>query len=110
MIDSRVFQPMTLTAMLALFLGGAPAGGDEPRETPIVKAIAKARGAVVNLRTLKSVPARVDQDGAGRVRGLGTGVLIDPRGYVVTNYHVVDKVQDIRAIRTMARNSRPINQ
>jgi S1-C subfamily serine protease len=26
------------------------------------------------------------------VNGMGTGVIIDPRGYIVTNYHVVDEV------------------
>ena len=27
---------------------------------------------------------------------MGTGVVIDPRGYVITNYHVVEDVDDIR--------------
>jgi len=27
---------------------------------------------------------------------MGTGVVIDPRGYVITNYHVVEDVKDIR--------------
>ncbi|HEV3003921.1 MAG TPA: trypsin-like peptidase domain-containing protein, partial [Pirellulales bacterium] len=30
-----------------------------------------------------------------RVNGMGTGVIIDPRGYVMTNHHVVDGVKRI---------------
>ena len=30
-----------------------------------------------------------------RVSGMGSGVLIDGRGYILTNHHVVDKVQGI---------------
>ena len=30
-----------------------------------------------------------------RVNGMGSGVLIDRRGYILTNHHVVDKVQGI---------------
>ena len=31
-----------------------------------------------------------------QVNGMGTGILIDPRGYLITNYHVVEDVSDIR--------------
>ena len=31
-----------------------------------------------------------------RVNGMGTGVVIDPRGYILTNYHVVDGVHEIQ--------------
>src|SRR5262249_37788488 len=30
-----------------------------------------------------------------RISGMGTGVILDPRGFVLTNQHVVDKVQGI---------------
>ena len=30
-----------------------------------------------------------------RVSGMGSGVLIDGRGYILTNHHVVDQVQGI---------------
>ena len=35
-------------------------------------------------------------DSFRQVNGMGTGVVIDPRGYVITNYHVVEDVDDIR--------------
>ncbi len=31
-----------------------------------------------------------------RVNGMGTGVVIDPRGYIITNHHVVEGVQKIQ--------------
>ena len=31
-----------------------------------------------------------------RQRSLGSGVIVDPRGYIVTNFHVVDKADRIR--------------
>ena len=34
-------------------------------------------------------------DGVKQVNGMGTGVVIDPRGYVLTNYHVVEGVRNI---------------
>jgi serine protease Do len=43
-------------------------------------------------------------DAGRRVNGMGTGVIIDPRGYVVTNHHVVDGVRQIQV--TLADGSR----
>ena len=37
---------------------------------------------------------------------MGTGVVIDPRGYIITNYHVVDGVRDIQV--TLAGGERYI--
>ena len=34
--------------------------------------------------------------GAIRERSLGSGVIVDPKGYIVTNRHVVDKADRIR--------------
>lgn len=80
-----------------------PAGGSELRQTPIVKAVQRAGGAVVNIRGEKTVPAPDPPYGhneAGRrVNGMGTGVVIDPRGYIITNHHVVDGVRQIQVTR-----------
>lgn len=72
------------------------------RETPTVTAIRRASPSVVNLHGQKTLrggsPASmgsVGGDVARQVNGMGTGVVIDARGYVVTNYHVVEDVNEI---------------
>lgn len=71
------------------------------RENELVLAIYQARPAVVNIRGEKVVksspynPAEPGDEELQHVNGMGTGVIIDPRGYVITNYHVVDGVREI---------------
>lgn len=72
------------------------------RETPTVTAIRRASPSVVNLHGQKTLRGgnsnsmgSVGGDVARQVNGMGTGVVIDPRGYVVTNYHVVEDVNEI---------------
>jgi serine protease Do len=76
------------------------ATASELRMSPIVKAVEGARESVVNIRGEKTVAATPGQsspsDAGRRVNGMGTGVVIDPRGYIITNYHVVDGVHDIQ--------------
>ncbi|HMP78786.1 MAG TPA: trypsin-like peptidase domain-containing protein [Pirellulaceae bacterium] len=77
------------------------------RRTPLVQAVDGARGAVVNLRGRKQIiPASTSgsEDQARHVNGMGTGVVIDERGYVLTNYHVVEDVQQIQ-VTTADRQS-----
>ena len=69
------------------------------RMTPIVAAVREAAPAVVNIQGQKSV---LDPALDGRtlavpreVNGMGTGVVIDPRGYILTNHHVVAGVRQI---------------
>ena len=69
------------------------------RETPLVRAVANCRSAVVNLRGRKTVndeQSTLPSSSVKQVNGMGTGVIIDPRGYVLTNYHVVEGVQQIQ--------------
>ncbi|HUQ73041.1 MAG TPA: trypsin-like peptidase domain-containing protein [Planctomycetaceae bacterium] len=71
------------------------------RETALVLAVKRASGSVVNIHTEKTA---VDRDAVfatgnakpRKINGMGTGVVIDERGYIVTNYHVVAEVDLIR--------------
>lgn len=79
---------------LGLVLGGAAA-----RRTAIVKAVERARPAVVSIQGERNVRSTVgDEFGqpAPRSSGMGTGIIIDSRGYVLTNNHVVEDVGNIR--------------
>jgi serine protease Do len=67
------------------------------RLTPIVRAVRDARPAVVNIQGQKSVSesAAGTPSSPRQVNGMGTGVVIDSRGYILTNHHVVDGVRRI---------------
>ena len=89
-----------LLSLAALMAISAPVFGSELRQTPIVKAVQQAAPSVVNIRGEKTVgPASLSSgevDSGRRVNGMGTGVVVDSRGYIVTNYHVVDGVREIQ--------------
>jgi serine protease Do len=73
--------------------------GSELRRTPIVKAVERAGPSVVNIQGEKTLSGMVASttttDVARRVNGMGTGVVIDPHGYIITNHHVIDGVREI---------------
>jgi serine protease Do len=74
---------------------------DDPRETPLVRAVKRARPAVVNIHSEKTAyapdPAFASASKKGRkVNGMGTGIIVDERGYIVTNHHVVNGVDSLR--------------
>jgi serine protease Do len=78
------------------------------RQTPIVKAIQAAAPAVINLHGQKTVRTAATPTDAGpfkQVNGMGTGVIVDPRGYAITNYHVVEDVREIRATLADGRST-----
>src|SRR5262245_44696550 len=70
------------------------------RLTPIVVAVRNARTSVVSIRGQKTVTEPAEgKDGADaqetprQVNGMGTGTIVDERGYILTNYHVVSDVR-----------------
>src|SRR5262245_28023695 len=92
-------------AMPALaWLSGAlqvpAAGASEHRNSQIVKAVQANEPAVVSIHGRKSVRAENASfgtpDGVRQVNGMGTGIVIDSRGYILTNYHVVEGVSNIQ--------------
>jgi len=78
------------------------AGSAERRRNAIVRAVEKARPAVVNIHSERTASQRSLEEvfttapSQNRANGMGTGILVDPRGYIVTNYHVVEDVQLLR--------------
>ncbi|MEQ8836721.1 MAG: trypsin-like peptidase domain-containing protein, partial [Lacipirellulaceae bacterium] len=93
----RRFSLLTLT--LGLLIAGTMSVENsyavcDTRLTPVVRAVRQASPSVVNIQGQKSVG---DSTGIGtrQVNGMGTGVVIDPRGYILTNHHVVDGVRQI---------------
>ena len=77
------------------------------RRTAIVQAVESQRDAVVNIHGQKVVGGAEDGSGGElrRVNGMGTGVVVDPRGYVVTNYHVVEGVRRIEVTLSTGRTT-----
>ena len=71
---------------------------ESPRRTAIVNAVERARASVVSIHGRKLLRNdQVSQGDAYRpVNGMGTGVVIDERGYIVTNFHVVEGVGRIK--------------
>ena len=94
---------VTLAAAWTVLL--PPARASESRRTAIVLAIESQRDAVVNIHGQKVVGE--DDVGAEgrRVNGMGTGVIVDPRGYVVTNFHVVEGVRRIEVALSDGRTT-----
>ncbi len=75
-------------ALLAVaILVGNTAGTEKtpyPRSNPIVEAVKKARHSIVTIKVR-----------SGNKDLVGTGVIIDERGYVVTNRHVVGAARTV---------------
>ena len=93
----RRYYLLTVLLLLVEF-GGSLAWCNDSTEstrlnTPEVLAYKRVRDSVVNLRGKKTVPDTAQtvsfQPQVKRVNGMGTGVVIDARGYVLTNYHVI---------------------
>jgi len=81
-------------ALVATLLLASDAHAQPSQSTGVPGVVAKVRPAVVNIATrqlsydalLRPVPAQ----------GIGSGVIFDARGYVLTNNHVVEGAQQIR--------------
>jgi serine protease Do len=66
--------------------------------SPVVAAVRGAAPSVVNIQGQKSITDTAPDGhmtGTREVNGMGSGVVIDPRGYILTNLHVVDGVRQI---------------
>ncbi len=102
-ISRRVLGLLALSVWVA---GVGPALGQEPdydsvsRISPTVAAVRRAAPSVLNLHSVKTTyddePVFGSRKGR-KVNGMGTAIVVDPRGYLLTNHHVVDGVESLRA-------------
>jgi len=70
--------------------------GFHPRQTPIVEACKRIRGSVVNIHSERTATAAEAMTQGTRINGMGTGVIVDSRGYIVTNHHVIEDVTTLK--------------
>jgi serine protease Do len=88
-------------AWLGAGVFGTPPAQAAARRTPVVEAVEKVQPSVVSISSEKKAastsrwPFSAEENSRPRVSGMGTGVILDGRGYILTNHHVVDKVQGI---------------
>src|SRR2546425_12897286 len=96
---------------IGFFLALTLAAAAEPTEDPVVVAVQKAVPAVVNIST-EQIVERFGRDpfedlfrqffGEPRqgTHSLGSGVVVDSDGWLVTNYHVVQRASKINVTLT----------
>ncbi|HEX8489744.1 MAG TPA: trypsin-like peptidase domain-containing protein, partial [Chthoniobacterales bacterium] len=108
-----------LVGVILLLTGSRLFAQADPASEPAVLAVAKVLPAVVNINTERVVKRRVRdpfEDFAAQYFGnyrsrpreirqtlqsLGSGFIVDPAGYIVTNEHVVQRAADLKIEVTM---------
>ncbi len=129
-LHPSLINPARLTATHAHAAATAAAGDVERREPPVVSyasAVERAAPAVVNIYTARLVTERVNPfppfppfapfsgvfghllpEYRQRIeRTLGSGVIIDKQGHIVTNYHVIANAEAIRVQLADGRIAKP---
>ncbi len=97
---TKRYHSIGLWSLAILFTGVAMAQASE-RETAEVSAVKRALPSVGNIHTEKSANANPQNnifaaEKGRKINGMGTGIVVDERGYMVTNYHVIADVDTIR--------------
>src|SRR4051812_5889364 len=96
--DRRKSPPRRGAALAAVALAAALAAATQaatPRRSPVVGVVDRVGPAVVNIHSERTVQGPATEElfstapTQNRINGMGTGVLIDSRGYIMTNQHVV---------------------
>jgi serine protease Do len=98
---TALFLSMVAGSSLLAPVGATAGPAGSARRTVIVEAVEKTQACVVNISSEKKAasnsrwPFSAEENARPRINGMGSGVVLDPRGYILTNHHVVDKVQGI---------------
>ncbi|HEY2819770.1 MAG TPA: trypsin-like peptidase domain-containing protein [Candidatus Acidoferrum sp.] len=118
----RVSKSIVLTFVLTLLLALAPAtkaqsaNAQNPITTDLMRQMSasfeglvkRVSPAVVEVQVTGFGSTSEDDDdndadsksSIGRQRSLGSGVIVDPDGYIITNYHVVKGAERVRVVLT----------
>src|SRR5437867_7978886 len=109
----------TLAAFLTIAASMPCFAQADPASEPAVLAVAKVLPAVVNINTERVVRRKVrdpfedfteqffgnyrsrPREVRQTLQSLGSGFLVDPAGYIVTNQHVVERAADLKIEVTM---------
>lgn len=89
---------------------GGEGGSDSGQPASYADAVDISAPAVANIYTKRLVPASAANDARKRFRlntNLGSAVVIDPAGYLVTNWHVVAGAAEIRVQISDGRIANP---
>lgn len=99
-------MPLPAAIVPLLLFISSPLYAMTPAEEPTVKAVQKTLPSVVNIQTERLVERRVASDVDLFMRrywvmkqpvySLGSGLLISPDGYIVTNHHVVEMAEGLK--------------
>jgi serine protease Do len=87
--------------LTTLAASGSPAV-PPTRRSAIVQAVNRAKRSVVNIHSERTARGPAVEElfatapSQQRSNGMGTGIIIDPRGYIATNHHVIEDVSVIR--------------
>jgi len=95
--SARRLPTLLVVPLLALGLVAAPADAAPAPPAPVLPMAPLDRSAVLSLVTPGLVDINTTLDYQGAV-GAGTGIVLDPRGEVLTNNHVIEGATEINAV------------
>jgi serine protease Do len=90
---NSVAAPPPVSAPQAQTSPAPPSSALTPEETTIIHVVERVRPSVVNIDTVAQVQTSL---GVFPQQGAGSGVIVSPDGYILTNNHVVEGAQQIK--------------